>query len=96
MDDSTAVALLAAQVQQLTAEIQQLRAKAPEKTTGWLTTGAIGKQVGLTGRTIAVWIADGRIPEKFVRKVPRGSGFLYRLHAEPTVAHIRKVLSGEV
>ena len=60
----------------------------------YLSTSEIGKLVNRDGRTVLKWIELGKFPERIIKKVARGKGFVYRLQAPEAVEIAHGILIG--
>ena len=79
----------------VTRQINQLISAQASNQVGWLSTGEIGKLVNRDGRTVLKWIELGKFPERIIKKVTRGKGFVYRLQAPEAVEIAHGIFIGE-
>jgi DNA-binding transcriptional MerR regulator len=75
--------LIDARLQDLARRLEQA-----QETTGreWLPCGAMARRLGVTGRALQSWAANGRIPSDCVRTIHRGERAERLFHAERTAA----------
>ena len=76
--------------------VDQLVSAQASNQIGWLSTGELGKKVNRDGRTILKWINAGKFPERVIKKVTRGDGFIYRLKAPEAIEIAHGILIGVV
>ena len=76
--------------------VDQLVSAQASNQVGWLSTGELGKKVNRDGRTILKWINAGKFPERVIKKVTRGDGFIYRLKAPEAIEIAHGILIGVV
>lgn len=89
------LAQLIGEVQDLRHELKAASHHLPKPGRRWLTTSQFGAEVGVTSRTIANWITQGRFPDSCVKKRPRGQGIVYLLDRVPALEVAERILCGE-
>jgi hypothetical protein len=81
--------------QDLRHELREATHHLPKPGRRWITTAQLAAEIGVTGRTVANWISQGRFPESTYKKRPRGEGFIYLLDRTPALAAAERIVCGE-
>lgn len=86
---------LVAEVQDLRHELKEAISHLPKPGTRWITSTQLGDVLGLTGRCISKWVAQGRFPESSYRKSRRGGRFVYLFDRETALEAAERIIAGD-